>query len=611
MPSNNNKHVGFVQKSTSQLIVVEIADIKSDNPSTGGIIESAKRIFEQNKSDMQIGDYLKIAQGNRDFVIATILNISATESAKDNESIGWRFLIECQPIGTLSEEGKFSRGGTLLPVPLELVYILDKEIVHKIFSENSEYNFTLGRLATSNTVEVKLNGDKFFSKHIAVVGSTGSGKSCTVTKILHEVIGITTNGENKHKSEQKNAHILIFDVHSEYAAAFSLKDDQLFTRNFLSVDNISLPYWLMNSEELEAMFIESNEANSHNQISQFKNAVTLNKKKHNPDVATSLTYDTPVYFSMKEVYNYIDNLNREVIGKLQGEGVPKLADGTLVKDRSEYYFDQVQTFTETSTAKETKASNGPFNGQFDRFLLRLETRLADKRLEFLFSRKKEDGTDYKTDDLSDVLQQYLGYLTKSNVTIIDLSGIPFEVMSVTISLIARLVFDFCFHHTKVCHSQNKSNEIPVMIVCEEAHNYVPNDDGASYRPSRKSIERIAKEGRKYGLSLMIVSQRPSEVSETIFAQCSNFVAMRLTNSNDQVYVKRLLPDNLSSVTDTLPNLGDGECIVIGDAIVLPSVVKMDMPSPEPKSQSVKFHEEWLKRWQDVTFDDTLKRWRKY
>ena len=149
-----------------------------------------------------------------------------------------------------------------------------------------------------------------------------------------------------------------------------------------------------------------------------------------------------------------------------------------------------------------------------------------------------------------------------------------------------------------------------MIVCEEAHNYVPQNENAAYRASRKSIEKIAKEGRKYGLSLMVVSQRPSEVSETIFAQCNNFVALRLTNNNDQNYVKRLFPDNSNAITDILPNLAPGEAIIVGDAVLIPTIVQMDKPKPEPHSQSVSFHEEWKEEWRDVTFSDVIKRWRK-
>ena len=208
------------------------------------------------------------------------------------------------------------------------------------------------------------------------------------------------------------------------------------------------------------------------------------------------------------------------------------------------------------------------------------------------------------------LKQFIGYLDKANVTIVDLSGVPFEVLSITVSLISRLIFDFCFHYSKLRHGQDKLNDIPVMLVCEEAHNYVSRDDHSAYRASRKSIERIAKEGRKYGLSLMVVSQRPSEVSETIFAQCNNFISLRLTNDADQAYVRRLFPDNANAITEILPNLAPGECVVVGDAVLLPAVIKMPLPAPEPHSQSVRVSDEWKEQWRDVVFSQVIDRWRK-
>jgi uncharacterized protein len=208
------------------------------------------------------------------------------------------------------------------------------------------------------------------------------------------------------------------------------------------------------------------------------------------------------------------------------------------------------------------------------------------------------------------MKQFIGYLNKANVTIVDLRGVPFEVLSIKVSLISSLIFDFCFHYSKLQHAPNKLNDIPVMLVCEEAHNYVPRHEHAAYRASRKSIERIAKEGWKYGLSLMVVSQRPSEVSETIFAQCNNFMSLRLTNDADQTYVRRLFPDNADSITDILPNLAPGECVVVGDAVLLPAVIKMPLPVPEPHSQSVEVHKEWKEQWRDIAFAQVIERWRK-
>jgi DNA helicase HerA-like ATPase len=586
-------NIGKVLSCAPGSIIVAVDDLK---------------IFEANKSSLQVGRFLKIAQGNHDFTVATIRNIKGVISQGTDGNPTWQFHLECQAIGTLVDDKSFDRGSLLLPVPTEPAFVADDNTLDKLFATDAEHDFPLGQLSMNKAIALQINGNRFFSKHIAIVGSTGSGKSCTVARVLQDVVGINES-KNANKGKQNNAHVVIFDVHDEYTAAFTLEKNESFTLNRLDIDSMRLPYWLMNSEELESMFIESNEDNSHNQVSQFKQAVILNKEKHNPKV-TDVTYDMPIYFSIKEVHNYIENMNREIIGRLPGEDRPKLADNTLVGDRKDHYFDKVQNFVAPSTAAATKATNGPFNGEFNRFISRLETKLSDRRLRFLLNAKKNDGTVYGTADFESLLKQFLGYLDKANVTIVDLSGVPFEVLSITVSLVSRLIFDFSFHYSKLRHANGKLNDVPIMLVCEEAHNYIPQHDNAAYRASRKSLERVAKEGRKYGLSLMVVSQRPSEVSETIFAQCNNFLSLRLTNDADQNYVRRLFPDNSNAITEILPNLAPGECVVVGDAVLLPAVIKMPMPSPEPHSQSVNVHNEWKEQWRDVTFSDVIIRWRK-
>ena len=402
----------------------------------------------------------------------------------------------------------------------------------------------------------------------------------------------------------------MIDIHSEYRSAFTLAEGESFNLNCLDVEKLCLPYWLMNSQELEALFIESNELNSHNQISQFKKAVILSKEKHNPGMER-ITYDTPVYFDIFEVYRYIKNKNSEVINKNDTlPHLPKRNDGTVIENADEKYLEEDVSFASTSTAKETKASNGPYNGEFERFITRLETKLSDKRLRFITAPKKSNGTFFTTEDFSEILKQFLGYIDKCNVTIIDLSAIPFEVLSIVVSLLSRIIFDFAFHYSKIRHSSGLVNDIPFMLVCEEAHNYIPKNGGAEYAASKHSIERIAKEGRKYGLNLMVVSQRPSEVSETIFSQCNNFIVLKLTNINDQSCIKNLLPDNNSSLVDVLPTLAAGECLVVGDAVPLPAVVKMNMPNPIPNSSNVNVYDEWNKDWIDIVFEDVIRRWRR-
>lgn len=589
--------------------MIEIGKVINSTPGTIQVLLNSIEIFDQNKSKIKVSKYISIEDGNDLYILASIQNVCAVQS-KEADTIN--YTVSCTPIGCYSEteDGiSFRQGGVNLPSPTEPVYLPDDEVINAIFSSNDNFSFQIGNLSNNNSVNYFVDGNKFFGKHIAVVGSTGSGKSCAVARLLQNIMKIN-DGHNENVDSLKNSHVIIFDIHSEYQSAFKLAAEEKFSVNCLDVEKLCLPYWLMNSQELEALFIESNEMNSHNQISQFKKAVILSKEKHNPTME-HINYDTPVYFDISEVYRYIKNKNSEVINKNETfPHLPKCSDGTIINDADNVYLNEDVTFAATSTAKDSKASNGPYNGEFERFVTRLETKLSDKRLEFITAPKKENGEEFKTEDFDVILQQFLGYIDKSNVTIIDLSAIPFEVLSIVISLLSRVIFDFAFHYSKLRHTLGLVNDIPFMLVCEEAHNYIPKNGGAEYNASKHSIERIAKEGRKYGLNLMVVSQRPSEVSETIFSQCNNFIVLKLTNVNDQTCIKNLLPDNNSSLVDTLPTLAAGECLVVGDAVPLPAVVKMSMPNPAPSSSNVNVYDEWNKDWINIAFEDVIKRWRK-
>ena len=552
--------------------------------------------FKTDTSDFTIGSYLKISDDSNTSIIALVqsFKIKETNLGGETETTQPTFILDAQPIGFLDEKGKFRRGGQQIAIPPNQVEIADISILKKIYaSTESEKEFIFSSLAQNLAIDIAVDGDRFFSKHIAVVGSTGSGKSGTVAKILQE--GISQDENQNKKGILNNSHIILFDLHGEYSPAFPKAKK-------LDVDNLILPYWLMNSEELEEMFIESSESNSHNQISQFKNAVTLNKKRHNTSLS-KVNYDTPIYFSIDEVFRYISNHNISTKDAKTGE--------LKIKNKIAGLEDEFQLFESIEFEDKVtgKINGGPYAGEFDRFVPRLETKLNDDRLSFLLRPRKSDTAEYKTDDLSEILKQFLGYedSEKTNITIIDLSGIPFEVLSLVVSLISRLVFDFCFHYKSI---KKNSNEIPYLLVLEEAHNYIPQSQGAKYHSVKKSIERIAKEGRKYGLSLMIVSQRPSEISETIFSQCNNFVAMRLTNPTDQQYVKRLMPDSVSAITDTLPILEKQEALIIGDSIPIPTIVKIKELTNKPASNDINFRTEWKKDWAEIAFDDLIKKMKK-
>ena len=240
---------------------IEIGRVLESSPSSILIEVKDDKVFDENKKELQIGKYLEISDGNLNKVVATILNI---KSSMTDLSSSLKFILQTQPIGYI-ENNIFIRGTSLIPSPTEPVFVMESSTLSLIYSSNKDYNFPFGRLVQNKSVELKIDANKFFSKHIALVGSTGSGKSCTVSKILQDVIGIN-QGKNSNSSNQKNSHILIFDIHSEYKSACDLHKDEKFTLNILDVDSLKLPYWLMNSEELETIFIEGNENNHHNQV---------------------------------------------------------------------------------------------------------------------------------------------------------------------------------------------------------------------------------------------------------------------------------------------------------------------------------------------------------
>lgn len=552
--------------------------------------------FKDSTENFTIGSYLKISDESNTAIIALVqsfkikdANILSSESNINSPS----FILDAQPIGFLDEDGNFKRGGQQIAIPPNNVELADIAVMKSIYAGvKVEKRFVFSTLAQNASIEIGVDGDKFFSKHIAVVGSTGSGKSGTVAKILQE--GIKPSNAQVTAGVLNNSHVLLFDLHGEYGPAFPKAQK-------IDVNSLILPYWLMNSEELEEIFIESRENNSHNQISQFKLAVTLNKKKYNSGL-TKVNYDTPVYFSINEVYRYIYNQNCATKDAKTGE--LKIKEKKTEIEEKYQLFEEIE-FEDKATGK---INGGPYAGEFDRFIPRLETKIHDDRLAFLFKPLKDDKTEFKTDDLPDILKQFIGYGTPhTNITIIDLSGIPFEVLSVVVSLISRLIFDFCFYYKL---SKKEKEEAPFLLVLEEAHNYIPQSEGAKYQSVKKSIERIAKEGRKYGISLMIVSQRPSEISETIFSQCNNFVAMRLTNPTDQQYVKRLMPDNVSAITDTLPVLERQEALIIGDSIPIPTIVKINELTDKPASNDIEFKTEWSKDWLTIAFDGIINKIKK-
>lgn len=542
------------------------AEVISVLPDKVKIVVDKLEDFQLPTEKLKVGSYVRISDSEDAVMLAIIENYSIEiVDNKENESER-RYILEANPLGIL-RNGIFERGGDTIAIPPKDVKPATIDDINAIYSQSIEdkEKFIFSSLSSNPDISVPVNGNRFFNKHIAIVGSTGSGKSHTVAKIIQSATEIkegTYEGLN-------NSHIIIFDIHSEYRTAFP-------NANCLDVSNIILPYWLLNSEELQELFIDT-EANDHNQRNVFKEAVITSKVSHfhgSDEQKDKINFDSPLLFDINNVLNFARTKNEERI--------PGAKAGT---DKA-----------------------GPLYGQLSNFISRLENRINDKRLDFLM------GPKVLAISFEDTLKQFIGYgENHSNITIIDLSGIPFEVLSITVSLISRLLFEMGYYYTRVRQLENPThninNDTPFLLVYEEAHKYVPNSDLIKYRASRESIERIAKEGRKYGITLMLASQRPSEISETIFSQCNNFITMRLTNPNDQNYVKRLLPDTMGQLIDKMPTLKSGECLLIGDSVVIPSIVKIGECNPKPSSSDIPYLELWKKEWIDLDIQSIVDYWR--
>jgi DNA helicase HerA-like ATPase len=558
--------------------------------------------FSDGRS-IKVGSYLRITDSENCALIAIIENfcIEVTERAER------RHIIEALPLGIISD-GKFIRGGDTLTIPPTGVAPATESDIKKIFEESVEpaKKFAFASLVSNPEIIVPVDGNRFFNKHIAVVGSTGAGKSHAITKIIQTAVAAKDGSYALN-----NSHVVIFDIHSEYKTAFP-------DANFLDVSNLHLPYWLLNSEELEEILLDTGERDNYNQSSVFRHLVTENKRNHNPEVK-SVFYDSPLRFDIRQVLNALYNIKNETVNaknelrymvvdssySLLAEGKTDASHGLQLaaKDRLNMYFEKRLEFHQN---KAQSITNGNYADKtLEKFYARFESKVAQERLDFLFGASADTAT------LEGTLKSLIGYGAKnSNVTVIDLSGVPFEVLSITVSLISRILFEHGYYYKVLRGNAGEpiNSDAPILLVYEEAHKYVPNSDLARFRASKLSIERIAKEGRKYGVTLLLSSQRPSEISETIFSQCSNFLAMRLTNPSDQSYVARLLPDTLGNLCDKLSTLSAGESLLIGEAVVMPSLVKIAACDPAPSSNDIPFYQLWKEEWKNIDFDAIKKTW---
>jgi len=414
----------------------------------------------------------------------------------------------------------------------------------------TDHSLEIGCYTIDENAKAYLDGNKLFQRHASLLGSTGSGKSWAVASVLEQA------------AKLPSANLIVFDLHGEYRDLSYARHLRIPGPEELGkTDNslLFLPYWLLNAEELQAMFIDRSEFTAHNQVMAFQDTVVAEKKRtleelKKEEVLNAFTLDSPIPFKINNVLDELKRLNEERV-----EG-----------------------------AQKGKDKGGAFYGQFSRLLVRLNSKVSDKRYGFLFQAPESE---HHYDAMAGMVKRLMDYsVDKAQIKVIDFSEVPADILPVIVGLVARIIYQVQFW-------TDRSKRRPMALVCDEAHLYLPKKDGKNPVEQRaiENFEKIAKEGRKYGVALLIISQRPSDVSSTILSQCNNVIALRLTNGDDQITVKRLMPESLEGLMDTLPILDIGEALVVGDAVLLPSRIRIHPPGEKPLSATVDFWDEWSKK----------------
>ena len=469
------------------------------------------------------------------------------------------------------------RGVDIYPLPLQSVFLTTAVELEAVFSAAeslAESNtisplVPIGEYVGGNSAECRANIDKLFGQHCAVLGSTGTGKSCTVAALIHAVL----DHQSSDGSAVLRPRIIIIDPHGEYAAAFQGEAKVLRAYAATEGDDIAepllLPHWLMSGEELRGLIIGKTE---HEATTQ--NNIIFKALKHARMVSAGIVQrlpddpvgDQPPELCPEREWKDVSGFDRDK---------PHRFDWNEFAD----HIDQVQGRkvgkTENLSATDRKS--------VDSILDKLNVLRTDPRIRYLMTGSEEATLD-------SVIHQLVGASPQGEtLKIIDISGAPNEIAGTLAAMICRLLFSY-----KVWQSRNERRSSPILLVCEEAHRYVPDRGEAQYREAQDAVRRIAKEGRKYGLGLMLVSQRPADVESTVLSQCNSWIILRLTNGADQEHVTRFLPDSLTGLTRILSSLSRREAIFVGEAAALPARIRIQELNNDklPNSSDISFVSGW-------------------
>ncbi|PLX61615.1 ATP-binding protein [Sedimenticola selenatireducens] len=552
----------------------------------------------------QIGSIVKVHFGRRlVFGFVTLLRMRSEELLETTKPIppdADQRLMEVELFAegvwnAAEQKLRFVRGVTTYPLPRQSVHLLTREETTQIYSaaegQNNDGDYSplvpFAHYVGADNAVCRANVDKMLGMHCAVLGSTGSGKSGAVAALLHSML--------EHIPEPETVchpRIIVIDPHGEYGQAF--KDRAIVYRAYDPLGNeettgspISLPYWLMSADEFRTLVIGKTEQEATSQNNIVYKAITYARM-----VAANLVNPSPTAHGGAAPADGLDH------------DVPRPKEGVTFEQLIEFDHDKPRPFSlqefynhifylqaarvQGGSLQSVTASD--FANKFKSILDKLSVFKRDPRIRFMMQEWNDESP-----SLEHIIAQLVGQIqgeggVDQDIRILDISGLPNEVAGPLTAMLARLLFQY-----KIYQTTDERKRDPVVLVCEEAHRYVPDRGEAEYAAAQTAIRRIAREGRKYGIGLMLVSQRPADVESTVISQCGTWLVLRLTNAADQQHVSRFLPDGLSGMTKALPNLAQQEAIFVGEGASMPARVRIrDLAQNQlPKSETAKFAKGWI------------------
>lgn len=504
-----------------------------------GTVEDLHRTYKSRRYAVgQVGSIVKIEAGDK-LVFGVVTALRMTETMLDGADVVGREIAgdgasnakwleielfgEAVRTGLGESEFVFQRGVVTYPLPGQGIFVASVVELQRIYNRPDKPSVHVGALSQAASLPVYLLTDDLLGKHFAILGTTGSGKSCSVTVLLRSILEVAPR-----------AHVILLDPHNEYRRAFP------DLAEVIDPTTLNLPHWLLNFEESVELFIGKTEHVATSQTNILKDAILAARRDFGADgiPTEKITVDTPVPYRLGDMLAHID------------AAMPPQAS------KQDSYL---------------KIKN------------KAETLQQDSRFSFMM---RPDAT--VGDQLAEIVGQYLRIpVSEKPLSIIDLSGVPSDVVDVVVSVLCRMVFDFAVWSPRPV-------QVPVVLICEEAHRYAPRRDDAAFQPTKQALSRIAKEGRKYGVGLGLISQRPSELAESILSQCNTLIALRMSNEQDQNFVQRALPDSVRSLISILPTLRTQEALVVGEGTVVPVRLRFnDLDEAHmPQSADVPFAALW-------------------